>query len=262
MNPFTPDQERALTSLLSVWPVSKVVLIGASALACSLEMRWRKTDDLDLTVSAAVDEYSAALAALPGWRRDPKQEQRWFARGDVKVDIVPAGPALVETGEIVWPRSGMRMSLVGLGLAFQNNIPVPLRVGGEFYAATVPAVVILKMVAYLDRPAERGRDLMDLAYVLSGYAEDDLERRFSPGVLDLQMDSEDVGPYLLGQDVSGLVGEPERRVVESFLRVATKEDHPTGTLVRMAQAGPRDLRDDIDAVLRRLQAFARGLGGR
>jgi hypothetical protein len=67
MNPFTPDQERALTDLLSVWPVSKVVVVGASALACSLDMRWRKTEDLDLAVSSSVDEYPAALAALPGW---------------------------------------------------------------------------------------------------------------------------------------------------------------------------------------------------
>ena len=152
------------------------------------------------------------------------------------------------------------MSLVGLKLAFENNVHVPLRSGGEFPVATVPVVAVLKMGAYRDRSAERGRDLVDLAYVLAEYAEDDLDRWFSPELLALQLDSEDVGAYLLGRDIAEIVDTDERSLVDSFLEIATREDHPTATLVRLAQAGPRGLRDDLDAVLRRLRAFAEGFG--
>jgi predicted nucleotidyltransferase len=260
MNPFTADQERVLTELLEVWPAPQAVLVGASALSCYIDMRWRKTEDLDLTVSSTVDEYPTVLASLRGWRHDPRQEQRWYAPGDVRVDIVPAGRTPARTREITWPQSGMRMSLVGLKLAFENNESVPLRSGGEFPVATVPVVALLKMGAYCDRSAERGRDLADLAYILAEYAENDLDRRFSPDVLALRFDSEDVGAYLLGRDITGMVDKEERSLVDSFLEIATREDHPTATLVRLAQAGPRGLRDDLDAVLRRLRAFAQGFG--
>ena len=64
---LTSPQIEALKTLQQIWPTEKIVLIGASALGCFLDMRWRKTHDLDLTVSLSVEEYSSDLKRLSGW---------------------------------------------------------------------------------------------------------------------------------------------------------------------------------------------------
>ena len=48
MTPLTEEQVQALRELIGLWKPEGFVLIGASALGCFLELRWRKTQDLDL----------------------------------------------------------------------------------------------------------------------------------------------------------------------------------------------------------------------
>ncbi len=47
---LTAQQVEALKTLLQIWPEERIVLIGAAALGCFLDMRWRQTYDLDLSV--------------------------------------------------------------------------------------------------------------------------------------------------------------------------------------------------------------------
>ena len=70
MIPFLPEEIKALRDLANVWPDERMVLLGASALRCFLEMSWRTTEDLDLLVAASVAEALAALALLEGWVQD------------------------------------------------------------------------------------------------------------------------------------------------------------------------------------------------
>lgn len=49
-HPFTPTQLETLYSLRAALPDVQRVLVGAAALGCHLEMRWRSTKDLDLSI--------------------------------------------------------------------------------------------------------------------------------------------------------------------------------------------------------------------
>ena len=91
---FTPGQVAALKKLRELWPDTPFVLVGASALGCFLDFRWRATNDIDISVSIELDELPAGLDRLPGWSADPHAEHRWLAPEDVKVDILPASPKL------------------------------------------------------------------------------------------------------------------------------------------------------------------------
>jgi len=145
---FTPGQVAALKKLRELWPDTPFVLVGASALGCFLDFRWRATNDIDISVSIELDELPAGLDRLPGWSPDTRAEHRWLAPENVKVDILPAGPNLRRAGTLRWPRSGNEMSLLGQRLAFEQARDMQVARDLSILVAPVPVVCLLKMVAY------------------------------------------------------------------------------------------------------------------
>ena len=123
MSLFTADQIVALRELSGAWSGVKFCLIGATALGFHLDRSWRSTDDIDLTLSVELDSFPGAIAHLPGWTQHPSKEHEWHGPGNVQVDILPAGPGLLALGAIRWPRTGHKMSLVGMRLAFDTAKP-------------------------------------------------------------------------------------------------------------------------------------------
>ena len=66
--PFTPEQISALETLQRIWAEEQIVLVGASALSCFINMRWRQTYDFSISVSP--EEFMSDLEKLPGWSAD------------------------------------------------------------------------------------------------------------------------------------------------------------------------------------------------
>jgi len=136
MIPFLPEEIKALRDLANVWPDERMVLLGASALRCFLEMSWRTTEDLDLLVAASVADALAALALLERWVQDPHREHRWRSGSGIAVDIVAADEEAMTRGYIDWPRSGFRMTLLGMRLAFEHA--VVLRIAADLDGRVAP----------------------------------------------------------------------------------------------------------------------------
>ncbi len=256
---FTPGQVAALRNLRELWPDTPFVLVGASALGCFLDFRWRATNDIDISVSIELDELPAGLDRLPGWSPDPRAEHRWLAPEDVKVDILPAGPNLRRAGILRWPRSGNEMSLLGQRLAFEQARDVQVASGLSIRVAPVPVVCVLKMVAYQDQPQARTRDLEDLAHIFHDYVAADDQRRYSDEVPETGIEFEVVSAFLLGRDIGALVNSEERAAVASFIAKVRAENDPHATQARMANVAPVLWRRDPDALLARLEALELGL---
>jgi predicted nucleotidyltransferase len=252
--PLSAGQLEALRQLSQLWPPERFVLIGASALGCFLDMRWRGTADLDLTLAASLEEYLDQTMA-PGWIRDPGMEQRWYSPGGEIVDIIPAGPELLRKGEVQWPRTGHRMSLLSLRLAFERGVPVTVAPDLTVMIAPIPVLTVLKIAAYRDRPAERERDLADLAYILTEYEPED---RFADDVINLGMSYDEVGPFLLARTIAAMVNDAERAQVNRFAREASDEDDPSGIHAKLLALGPPSWRRDPDELMQCMRAFSRG----
>jgi hypothetical protein len=96
--PFSPRQIDALRQLTHLWMPERFVLIGAAALGCFLDMRWRGTADLDLALAISLEEFLDERL-VPGWRRDRRMEHRWYAPGGEMIDLgmsyEEAGPFLL-----------------------------------------------------------------------------------------------------------------------------------------------------------------------
>jgi len=232
-----------------------MAVIGASALAYQLPSYRRETNDLDLVVAISVED-SGRLGELPGWQPLPRAgEQAWQSPEGVRIDIVPASRGLLAQGVLRWPRSGMEMSLVGLRLAFEASRPLDVGEGLSVRLASIPAVAVLKVIAYLDRPEGRTKDLEDLGFLLEHHL-DDQDRRFDligavPG-----LDYENTSAFALGLDAGQLVNPDERALVDRFIATAKAED--SRTRAQLLRLGPPPWRADEDCLPSRLLAFEQG----
>jgi predicted nucleotidyltransferase len=203
---FTDEQRAAIASLRSIWPEQRIVLIGAGALRAHRKLT-RFTADLDLAIAIEGSDYPGPLAESVEWRADSKQHQRWRHSLGTEVDIIPAGPSLRAQGHISWP-SGHRMSLEGFATLFSAPLEF-VNAGLRIELPTVAMIVLLKMVAWLDRPAERARDLDDLAFLFTEYLDEANDAEFA-----LLLEAFELGytgphtaqAFLLGRDVARCEG--------------------------------------------------------
>lgn len=146
-------------------------------------------------------------------------------------------------------------------LAFEQAIALRIATDLELRVAPIHVISVLKMIAYLDRPEARAKDLGDLAHIMYGYVGVDSDRRFSVEVPDDLTEYADVAPYLLGRDVGAVVDSEERRRISDFVATIDDQARGPGLLARMSILGPPAWRDP-DAVLERIRAFQRGMEGR
>ena len=251
---LTSHQIAALQELDKIWPTANAVLIGATALGFHFDLRWRATADVDLAVALELEEFPGALSACIGWRAHPKKEHEFTSPAGAKVDLIPAGPSALAAGRLRW-RSGRLMSLACMDLAFQHAQSHLVQSGYSVRVAPPPVLALLKMVAFADRPAERQRDLEDLAHLLDEYVDERSERRWTDA---LDCAEFDLAPaYLLGLDIQRVMRtDNHEKAVEAFLELVEPASHHH-TLMR--GSGPLRWKTEEHPLLRRLQAFRAGM---
>ena len=227
---LTPDQIADLAGIGQICQElgADLVVIGATSLVMLMGDLGRFTRDVDLAVALDFDEFErlrTRLAAI-GWTASPKLEHRWIAPRRTFIDLLPAGAGLRRSGSIKWPASEFKMSLAGFEHVFARAVEVTLP-GGMITRVAPPIVTaLLKIIAWVDDPHGRAKDLQDIRIVLRRY-EQDSDRLFSDAVFDAELpDFEFANAFLLGLDMRALATGNDARLVEEFLRrlLAQAED--------------------------------------
>jgi predicted nucleotidyltransferase len=149
----------------------------------------------------------------------------------------------------------MVMSLLGFEHVFKSAIDMPA-LGTD--SKVVPPVVLalLKVVAFMDDPQGRVKDLLDFRELLTLY-EADTDRVFSDEVFAAELEDVDLAPaFLLGLDLKLLVSERERLLVEQFLRFISDEAKPEFSA--FVRAAPAFSARDENTARKQLAAFSVG----
>lgn len=114
-----------------------------------------------------MDQFPGPLAHAEAWGPDPDAvEHRKQFEGELSVDFLPVGQSAEAKTSVTWPESGHSMSVVGFDLAFKRQSEVAIGPGVKVKVVDLPVVLLLKMIAFLDRSAQRQRDLTDIVSVL------------------------------------------------------------------------------------------------
>ncbi|MFO0680502.1 MAG: nucleotidyl transferase AbiEii/AbiGii toxin family protein [Sandaracinus sp.] len=232
--------------------------MGAAALGHHIPLS-RVTRDVDLALVVAPQEISGLLSSL-GWRRDERLTHRWYGAAGFRADVLPATPELVTTGSVQLDRGEKVMSLVGFDLALAHAATIVLDgTDADVKVASLPSLVLLKIVAWHDRPSERTKDLGDIALALINALSEDDDRRWDRddpiGASGVQFDEQ--SPYFVGLELGRIASEPH--LIETRRFIDTMMETDTAAAAAMARAA--DIRgEDPDELMRRyVNAFALGL---
>ncbi|RQS75643.1 hypothetical protein DID96_04390 [Burkholderia sp. Bp8963] len=153
----------------------------------------RATADVDIGVSIGNWQGDRALRATlvaTGRFEQSEEAQRLnYVVPEIEhrtwLDIVPFG-GIEEDGEreIGWPPDGaVRMNVAGFEEALQAALEIELASDLVVLVASLPALAMLKIIAWRDRHTQHARDATDLRFLLAKYAEagNHGRRKGSPG---------------------------------------------------------------------------------
>lgn len=207
MLPISVEHARELARLVEHETTPEFVLVGAVALGHHVPLR-RTTADVDIALVVSPADVVPLLTEL-GRKRDERIPHRGYGPAHFRADVIPATRELVIGGSVQLD-DGATMSLVGLDLALDHSVAVELPgTTTSVRAATLPALLVLKIVAWLDRPYERTKDLGDIATVLTGALGEDDDRRWdsSHPVARSELDFDEQSPFFAGLEVAAVAKE-------------------------------------------------------
>lgn len=146
--------------------------------------------------------------------------------GTQLLDIIPFGGVADAEGVIHWPPEGQTvMSVIGFEEAIAAAASFRLIPNDDsvvFRVVTIPALTVLKLVSWNDRPAVRARDIKDIGFILAHYLEiGNRDRVLSGEHTDLlespDFDDWQVSARLLGRDMAALLEHRSRDTVSGIL---------------------------------------------
>lgn len=190
-------------------------VIGAWARDLQLEHRHgvklrRRTRDTDVAFAVAhwdmYDEIRRVLIDEFGFEKGTQAERLVAPQDGHPVDLVPFGSIEDDNHTLTWPPHHDRaMSTLGLREAEQTADTFALgKRGFSFRVASLPALSILKLIAWSEQPHKREKDAIDFASVLRHYYDINKERVIDEH-LDLlrepDVDERIVSARLLGRDM-------------------------------------------------------------
>ncbi len=192
----------------------------------------RATADVDIGVS--IESWQgdralrAALVATGRFEQSEEAQRLYYVApgidGRMWLDIVPFG-GVEQTGEreIGWPPDGaFRMNVAGFDEALQTAVEVELAPDFVVLVASLPALAMLKIIAWRDRHTQHARDATDLRFLLAKYAEaGNYDRLYAGDAVDLleahSFDPDTAGAALLARDMAPLVAPAFRpQIVEAL----------------------------------------------
>lgn len=228
---------RALDNIAKQLGISYFV-IGATARDILMEHVYdietnRATRDVDFAVAVASweefdrlkDELIATGKFTPG--AIPHRLLFGTAPAAYPLDLVPF-EGVEHDGEIAWPPEGKDiMNVAGYTDAYDSALEVEIEEQFPIKIVSLPAMVVLKVFAWTDRP-DRGKHASDILLILRNYSRTGPPNRIWDEAADLltayDHEHDQVGAALLGRDVKRDVEQDIRaKVLAIFSAEKTRE---------------------------------------
>lgn len=240
-------------------------LIGVSAIALELLKKGikpsRGTKDIDFAVmTSSIEAYEKICRAIEakGFKKVTAPWTFYSAEYRVAIDLLPFGE-IEESYTLNFNERHTDLHVLGFKEVLEEAVQVEI---GEKQASIppLPGMVILKLIAWSDRPEERENDLSDILGIIQHY----YNLRWDE-IVEKHYDTLDKDPFdhlliaaeVLGRDSrlylqkSDAISERIRKILETNLEDASKSN--------IAKDWARKLNQDIEYAFELLGAFQKGL---
>ena len=202
-----------------------LVIVGAIAYQIHFTDEELKTGDIDFAIALDLVDFAKLQAALSamGWAQDSQREERWRSKRGALLDLIPAGKTLRESKQFTWPKSEFTMSLQGFDHAFSEAEIVAVSDDLALPVISPVVLMLLKIIAFMDDPQRRRKDLFHIRALLSRYQADS-DRVFTDAIIVAELEYSLASAFLLGIDLRKLCTGEETEVVRRFVALVEDED--------------------------------------
>lgn len=162
-----------------------------------------------------------------------------FSPKEHQVDLLPFGEIEVE-GKVMVPGTGLTQIAVNGFREVYEVALTPVDFEGEhiFKVCTLPGIVILKLIAYDDRPEHRQKDIGDVSRILQNYFEIESDLIYEHHIDLFESDSELplIAARVLGRQMRNILTRSDalKNRVVSIMETAimNKDNHRIVALMR------------------------------
>ena len=192
----------------------------------------RQTKDVDFAVLVGSQEnYEAIKKYLKANKKFADTKENSFVMispSGVQVDILPFGEIEIDDSVAV---AGGELDIIkvnGFKEVYETGTKgMTLNTGHHFDVATLPAIVLLKLIAYDDRPERRAKDPRDIADIIDNFFDLQPEVIYSEEHLDLFKEEktdetlQEISATVIGREIQKIVSgnEPLTDRLKQILRL-------------------------------------------
>jgi predicted nucleotidyltransferase len=185
-----------------------LMLVGAGARILVFDRRYnvqgRSTTDWDWGIKVeSWQEFNALVAAMvqgapPLFKQTLTLHRFEHVETQTPLDLVPFGSLAKSNQAVEWPNE-RSMNVLGYEEALIQAEEVTIEENWTIKVASVPSLVVLKLIAWKDRGGKK--DLDDVILILKNYFEEDMYERLKDPFISGEIDVEDMGAFDLGQNI-------------------------------------------------------------
>lgn len=246
------------------------LLVGATVRQLILTCHYgieeqRKTQDLDFGVMLSdwgcYERFARALETSGGFEQNKNRPHEFRYKTSNWLDIIPFG-LIGQDNAIAWPpeRSSV-MNIIGYEDVFRAAVEIDFGWGIRIKSASLPGIVLLKLFAWNDRPAERTKDIKDIWGLLESYDKaGEIEKRRHIEHPDLQeLPCKLADARILGRDLANLCSFSTHKALKELLdRECEKGDRSKILLEFEKEAESRGINEPFDHVNTCWKEFVKG----
>ncbi len=134
----------------------------------------RKTNDIDFAILVAdIEQFQQVKTILEteyNFNRVARNEFTLISNSGLTVDLLPFGNQVeINDGVLVNGIGLHNIKVNGFQEIAQSAVQEIQQEKGIFRIATLPAIILLKLIAYDDRPEQRTKDAQDIAHIINVY---------------------------------------------------------------------------------------------
>lgn len=196
----------------------------------------RQTEDVDFGLAvpdwAAFASLKQQLIESGHFREVPGTQQRLRHVSDMPVDLVPFGGVETADRQVDWPPGGeFRMNVFGFREAIASALRVQLSPEVEAWVVSLPALALLKIVAWRDRHyLSPKKDAHDLMLIAANYLDLGNQQRLWDEFLSWteasDFDTRHAGARMLGFDIRTLIDAAGRKRVAAIIAEQADAERP------------------------------------
>jgi predicted nucleotidyltransferase len=182
------------------------------------DKKFRGTRDVDFAVLiGSHEEYGAVRDYLKEHSQFRDTRENSFVMlspAGVQVDILPFGEIEIDNGITLTGEGMTSIKVNGFREVYQSGTAdMELVTGHQFKIATLPSIVLLKFIAFDDRPERRMKDARDIANIIDHFFELHADLIYDKHV-DLFTEGspltlEDISAIVIGREIKEICGANE-----------------------------------------------------